>query len=144
MEFTNSFTVDKPIDEVWGTITNLEKVVPMVPGAKVLEGGSDSVKAEMKIRLGSMSMTYVGPAKIVEQDDSAHRAVMSAQAKETGGQGNADAKVEISLSSSGNGTEGQINSNINVTGKAAQMGEGVIAGVTENLINEFSGNMSKM
>ena len=104
---------------------------------------SKSVKAEVKIRLGSMSMTYAAPAEIVEQDDAAHRAVLTARAKEAGGQGNADARVEIRLTEAGDGTEATIHSDVNVTGKAAQMGEGVIAGVTEGMIGEFAENLAE-
>jgi carbon monoxide dehydrogenase subunit G len=145
MEFNNSFTVEKPIDEVWSTMMDLERVVPCVPGAKILERtGDKAVKAEVKIRLGSMSMNYSGPAEIVEQDDAAHRAVMNARAKEAGGQGNADAKVSMQLTGAGDGTEVALHSQINVTGKAAQMGEGVIAAVTEGMIKEFSENLAKL
>ena len=145
MEFDNSFTVEKPIDEVWSTMVDLERVVPCVPGATILEKTSDqAVKAEVKIKLGSMSMNYSGPAEIVEQDDSAHRAVMNARAKEAGGQGNADAKVTMQLTGTGDGTEVALHSEINVTGKAAQMGEGVIAAVTEGMIKEFSENLAKL
>jgi uncharacterized protein len=145
MEFDNSFTVDKPIDEVWSTMTDLERVIPAVPGAEVLEKtGDDVVKAGVKIKLGSMSMNYSGPAEIVEKDDAAHRAVMTAQAKEAGGQGNADAKVTMELSEPGEGTEVSLHSVVNVTGKAAQMGEGVISAVTEGMIKEFSGNLAEL
>jgi len=145
MEFNNSFTVAKPIDEVWSTMTDLERVIPAVPGAEILEKtGDDAVKAAVKIRLGSMSMNYSGPAEIVEKDDAAHRALMTAQAKEAGGQGNADAKVTMELSEQGEGTEVSLHSVINVTGKAAQMGEGVISAVTEGIIKEFSGNLAEL
>jgi carbon monoxide dehydrogenase subunit G len=145
MEFDNSFTVEKPIDEVWSTMVDLERVVPCVPGATILEKtGDKAVKAEVKIKLGSMSMNYSGPAEIVEQDDTAHRAVMNARAKEAGGQGNADAKVSMQLTGNGDRTEVALHSQINVTGKAAQMGEGVIAAVTEGMIKEFSENLAKL
>jgi uncharacterized protein len=145
MEFNNSFTVQKPIDEVWATMVDLERVIPAVPGASILEKtGDDAVRAEVKIKLGSMSMNYSGPAEIVERDDAAHTAVMSAQAKEAGGQGNADARVTMQLSDEGEGTEVALNSVINVTGKAAQMGEGVISAVTEGMIKEFSENLAKL
>jgi uncharacterized protein len=145
MEFDNSFSVEKPIDEVWSTMVDLERVVPCVPGATILEKtGDKAVKAEVKIKLGSMSMNYSGPAEIVEQDDAAHRAVMNARAKEAGGQGNADAKVSMQLTGAGDGTEVALHSQINVTGKAAQMGEGVIAAVTEGMIKEFSENLARL
>jgi uncharacterized protein len=145
MEFDNSFTVQKPIDEVWNTMTDLERVVPCVPDARVIEKTGDrAVRAEVKIKLGAMTMNYSGPAEIVEQDDSGHRAVMNARAKEAGGQGNADAKVSMQLTGTGDDTEVALHSQINVTGKAAQMGEGVIAAVTEGMIKEFSENLAKL
>lgn len=145
MEFDNSFTVEKPVDEVWSTMLDLERVVPCVPGATILEQTSDqAVSAEVKIKLGAMSMNYSGPAEIVEQDDSEHRAVMNARAKEAGGQGNAEAKVTMQLTGTADATEVALHSQINVTGKAAQMGEGVIAAVTEGMIKEFSESLAKL
>jgi carbon monoxide dehydrogenase subunit G len=145
MEFDNSFTVQKPIDEVWNTMMDLERVVPCVPDAQVIEKTGDrAVNAEVKIKLGAMSMNYSGPAEIIEQDDSEHRAVMNARAKEAGGQGNADAKVTMQLTGAGDATEVALHSQVNVTGKAAQMGEGVIVAVTEGMIKEFSENLAKL
>lgn len=145
MEFDNSFSVEKPIDQVWSTMLDLERVVPCVPGARVIEkSGEKGVKAEVKIRLGSMTMNYAGPAEIVEQDDAAHRALLNARAKEAGGQGNADARVEIELAESGEATAVSVHSEVNVTGKAAQMGEGVIAAVTEGMIGEFAENLARL
>ncbi len=145
MEFDNSFTVQKPIDEVWNTMIDLERVVPAVPGARVIEKTGDrAVDAEVNIKLGAMSMNYSGPAEIVEQDDSEHRAVMDARAKEAGGQGNAAAKVSMQLTGTGDATEVALHSQIDVTGKAAQMGEGVIVAVTEGMIKEFAENLAKL
>jgi carbon monoxide dehydrogenase subunit G len=145
MEFDNSFTVEKPLDEVWSTMVDLERVVPCVPGAQVLEKTGDrAVNAEVQIKLGAMNMNYSGPAEIVEQDDSEHRAVMNARAKEAGGQGNADARVTMELTGSGDATEVALHSQIDVTGKAAQMGEGVIVAVTQGMIKEFSENLAKL
>ena len=145
MEFDNSFSVQKPVDEVWSTMVDLERVVPCVPGARVIEKTGDAaVNAEVKIKLGAMNMNYSGPAEIVERDDAERRAVMDARAKEAGGQGNADAKVTMELTGSGDATEVALHSQINVTGKAAQMGEGVIVAVTEGMIKEFAENLAKL
>ena len=145
MEFDNSFTVQKPLDEVWSTMIDLERVVPCVPGARVIERTGDrAVNAEVKIKLGAMNMNYSGPAEIVELEDSEHRAVMSARAKEAGGQGNADARVSMQLTGDGDATDVALHSQINITGKAAQMGEGVIVAVTEGMIKEFAQNLAKL
>ncbi len=144
MDFNHTFSVPKPIDQVWATITQLDKVVPLVPDAAVTAGSGKEVTAQIKMRLGSMTMQYTGPAKIIEQNDGSHRAVMTADAREKGGQGNASARVEVSLTSAGGSTNGNLKSSINVTGKAAQMGEGMIGPVTDALIKGFAKNLATM
>jgi len=89
-------------------------------------------------------MNYSGPAEIVESDDAAHRALLKARAKEAGGQGNAEATVEIQLAEADGGTDAKLHSDVIVTGKAAQMGEGIIAAVTEAMIKQFAENLGKM
>ena len=56
----------------------------------------------------------------------------------------ADATVEIQLAEGGDGTDATLHSTVIVTGKAAQMGEGVIAAVTEGMIKEFAENLGKI
>ena len=69
VELDHSFTTAKPIDESFATILDLERVVPCVEGGSVLEAtGPDSVKAEIKVKMGAMSMTFTGTVEIVEQD----------------------------------------------------------------------------
>jgi carbon monoxide dehydrogenase subunit G len=143
-DFNHSFSVPKPIDQVWATMTQLDKVLPMVPDASVVDGSGKKVTAQIKLRLGSMTMQYTGPAEIITQNDGSHHAVMTAQAREKGGQGNADARVEVQLTSGGSGTNGTLKSTINVTGKAAQMGEGMVGPVTDALIKGFAANLAKM
>jgi carbon monoxide dehydrogenase subunit G len=95
------------------------------------------------MRLGSMTMQYTGPAEITSQNDASHSATMVAQAREKGGQGNAKATVQVQLTGSGSSTNGTLTSSVEVTGKAAQMGEGMIRPVTEALIQGFADNLAK-
>jgi len=80
--------------------------------------GPDSVKAQIKVKMGAMSLTYTGTVAVVEQDPEAHRAVLQVKSREAGGQGHANADVTFSVSDGGgtNHTAAQI------TGKAASMG----------------------
>src|SRR5215211_2803215 len=99
MHFENRFDVDAPIERVWETVLDVERVAPTVPGAQVLERtGDDAYKVAITVRVGPMSMTYRGEVEITERDESAHRAVMKARAKESRGQGTADADVTMVLS----------------------------------------------
>jgi carbon monoxide dehydrogenase subunit G len=139
VELDHSFTVTKPIDEAFAAIVDLERVVPCVEGGSVLERtGPDAVRAEIKVKMGAMSMRFTGTVEIVEQDPEAHRAVMVVKSKEAGGQGHANANVVFTLDDGG----GKLHTNAQITGKAASMGEGVVTGVLDALITDFTGKLA--
>ena len=141
VELDHPFTTAKPIDESFATILDLERVIPCVEGGSVLEATApDSVKAEIKVKMGAMSMTFTGTVEVVEQDPDAHRVVMNVKSREAGGQGHANATVEFVLTDGG----GTIHTNAQITGKAASMGEGVMVGVLDALITDFSGKLGAL
>jgi carbon monoxide dehydrogenase subunit G len=141
VELDHSFSTALPIDESYAAILDLGRLVPCVEGGSVLETtGPDSVKAEIKVTMGAMSMTFTGTVEVVEQDAAAHRAVMSVKSREAGGQGYANATVVFALADGG----GTIHTNAQITGKAASMGEGVVTGVLDALITDFSGKLAQL
>jgi carbon monoxide dehydrogenase subunit G len=145
MEFENRFAVSAPIDEVWNTLLDVERVAPCVPGAQVLEqSGEDAYKVGIKVKVGPVSMQYRGDVEIVERDPEAHRAVMSAKARETRGQGTANARVEMHLVEEGAQTQGTIATDMQLSGKAASMGRGVIQDVSTRLVDTFAENLAEM
>src|SRR5579859_8204546 len=102
VELDHSFSTSKPIDENWSSITDLEKLVPAVEGGRVIERTSpESVRAEIKVKMGAMSMTFTGTVTLTEQDAGAHRAVMEVKSREAGGQGYANATVTFTLTEGG-------------------------------------------
>jgi carbon monoxide dehydrogenase subunit G len=128
-------------DENFAAVTDLERVVPCVEGGQVLEKtGDDSVKAEIIVKMGAMSMKFTGTVEVVEKDDAAHRAVLSVKSREAGGQGHANATVTFALADGG----GTVQTNAQITGKAASMGEGVVAGVLDALIKDFTGKLERL
>ena len=135
VELDHAFTTSRPIDDSLATVTDLERLVPCVEGGSVTEATSpESVKAQIKVKMGAMSMTFSGTVDVIEKDASAHRAVMSVKSREAGGQGYANATVTFQLSE-GSGT---IHTSAQISGKAASMGEGVVAGVLDALIKDFT------
>jgi carbon monoxide dehydrogenase subunit G len=141
VELDHPFSMDKPIDESWQAILDLERLVPCVEGGKVIEKtGDDTVKAEIRVKMGAMSLTYAGTVSVIEQDPEAHRAVMQVKSRETRGQGHANADVTFSLSDGG----GTIHTKAQITGKAASMGEGVMVSVLDALIKNFTANLAKL
>jgi carbon monoxide dehydrogenase subunit G len=141
VELDHSFVSAKPIDERYATVLDLERVVPCVEGGRVIEAvDPTTVKAEIKVKMGAMSMTFTGTVEIVEQDPTEHRAVMSVKSREAGGQGHANATVVFTLVEGG----GTIHTNAQITGKAASMGEGVMVGVLDALIANFAGKLAAL
>ena len=145
MQFTNDFAVQAPIDEVWAAVLDVERVAPCVPGAQVLDKtGDDAYKVGIKVKLGPITQTYRGEMQIVERHPDEHRAIMSAKAKEARGQGTADAKVEMRLDEEAGETHGTITADVQLKGKAAAMGRGIIEDVSRKLIETFAGNLAAM
>jgi carbon monoxide dehydrogenase subunit G len=141
VELEHPFSTARSLDESFATILDLTRVVPCVEGGSVLEATDPaSVGAQIKVKMGAMSMTFTGTVEIVEQDPVAHRAVMSVKSREAGGQGYANATVVFELVDGG----GTIHTNAQITGKAASMGEGVVAGVLDALITDFAGKLGTL
>jgi len=140
-ELEHSYTTSKPIDENFEAVTDLERVVPCVDGGRVLERTApDSVRAEIVMRMGAMSMKFTGTVEVVEKDEAAHRALLRVKSKEAGGQGHANADVTFQLQEGG----GAIHTRAQITGKAASMGEGVVVGVLDALITDFTGKVGQL
>jgi carbon monoxide dehydrogenase subunit G len=138
-QLKESFTVSNP-DEAWSKISDVNTLIPCVPGAKVLDAeGTDKAKAQIDVNMGSMAMSFTGPVEIIEKDEGSKRAVIKAQAKEAGGQSNADGTVTIQIGGDG----GTVDATANVGGKAASMGEGTVQAVLQQLIKQFSANVGK-
>jgi uncharacterized protein len=137
----HSFTMSGSTDENFAKVCDLERVIPCVEGGSVLERtGDDSVKAEIVVRMGAMSMKFTGTVELTEKDADAHRAVMTVRSREAGGQGHANATAQFNLADGG----GTLHTNAQITGKAASMGEGVVQGVLDALIQDFTGKLSRL
>ncbi len=140
-ELDHTFTTDKPIDESFDAITDLERVIPCVEGGSVTETtGPDSVKAQIVVAMGAMSMKFEGTVEITEKDPDGHRAVLSVKSREAGGQGHANAEVSFQLNEGG----GDIHTSAKITGKAASMGEGTVVAVLDALITDFTGKLGEI
>jgi len=139
VELDHSFSTSRPIDETWSSILDLERLVPAVEGGRVIERtGPESVKAEIKVKMGAMSMVFTGTVTITEQDEANHRAVMQVKSREAGGQGYANADVVFTLSDGG----GTLHTAAQIAGKAASMGEGVVYSVLDALIGNFTSKLA--
>ena len=142
----HSFTVPVPPDRAWDVLLDVEKIAPCMPGATVEEFDGEVVTGRIKVKVGPVSLTYRGTAKFIERDPAAQVVVVEASGKETRGAGTASATVRASLEpeSSGEATKVTMHTTMNVTGRPAQFGRGVIVEVGGKLVEKFAENLAQL
>jgi uncharacterized protein len=141
VDLDHTFKTGASVDQTFAGITDLERVIPLVEGGSVTDKKSDdAVDAEILVKMGAMSMRFKGTVEVVEKDAAGHRAVLRVRSKEEGGNGYANADVTFALADG----EGTLHTHAQISGKAASMGEGVVAGVLDALINDFTSKLQTL
>src|SRR5438552_13659813 len=130
MELSNEFHVAIPVNEAWALLTDVERIAPCMPGAELREVEGDEYRGVVKVKVGPITAQYQGKATITEQDADTHRIVVKAEGRETRGQGNASALVTATLQGDADSTKVSVLTDLNVTGRVAQFGRGVMADVS--------------
>ena len=144
MELEHSFTVPVPEDRAWEVLLDVERVAPCMPGATLDSVDGDEIKGRIKVKVGPIAMTYAGTARFTERDKDAHVITLEASGKETRGAGTASAKVRSMLEGQDGQTHVIVHTTLNVTGRPAQFGRGVMAEVGGKLIGIFASNLADM
>jgi carbon monoxide dehydrogenase subunit G len=138
MKLQNEFTVAAPLERAWDVMLDVERVAPCLPGAAIDARDGDQYSGSMAIKIGPITARYQGTVRILEADDAAHRAVMRAQAAEQRGQGTAAATITSLLEPAGEGTRVRVETDMQVSGPAAQFGRGVMQDVSTKLMKRFA------
>jgi len=144
MELEHTFTVPVPEERAWDVLLDVERVAPCMPGASLDSVDGDEIKGRIKVKVGPISMTYAGTARFTERDPQAHVITLEAAGKETRGAGTASATVRSMLEARGDQTHVIVHTTLNVTGRPAQFGRGVMAEVGGKLIGIFASNLADM
>jgi carbon monoxide dehydrogenase subunit G len=146
MEMDHSFTVPVSPDQAWDVLLDVERIAPCMPGATVEEFDGEVVTGRIKVKVGPVSLTYRGTAKFTERNSDTKNIVLEASGKETRGSGTASATVRAWLESesSGQATKVSMHTTMNVTGRPAQFGRGVIVEVGGKLVEQFAQNLRQL
>ncbi|MDX2378979.1 MAG: SRPBCC family protein [Acidimicrobiia bacterium] len=144
-QLTNEFTVNRPVGEAWPIITDIERIAPCLPGAELQEIEGETFRGVVKVKLGAISTQFKGEAHFTERDDDAHRAVISAAGRDTGGRGNASAAITAHAESlSPTSSRVVVTTDLHITGKIAQFGRGIMGDVSAKLMEQFATNLNEM
>lgn len=141
MELTNDFEVAVPVEQAWAVLTDVERIAPCLPGAQLQEVEGDEYRGIVKVKVGPITAQYKGAASFVEKDDVNHVAKLKADGRDTRGNGNANALITATLVPAGDGTKVSVVTDLQITGKVAQFGRGVMADVSAKLLDQFVANL---
>jgi len=138
VKLENEFTVPVDIDTVFDALNDPEKVTPCFPGATLDSRDGDDFTGTVKVKLGPISMTYKGKGTFIERDKTNHKVVVDAQGRDSRGNGTASAKATLTMSDDGGKTKVNVLTEMQVTGKPAQFGRGVMADVGDKILGQFA------
>lgn len=141
MELTNDFVIDRPIDETFVILNDLEFIAPCMPGARLTEIEGEEYRGTVKIKVGPITSQYKGKASFVEQDAVNYRSQLKAEGRDPR-QGNANAMVIATMEASGDdATKVTIHTDLKLSGKVASFGRGIIEDVSKNILGQFVENL---
>src|SRR5215211_893989 len=144
MKFSNDIEVAQPPRELFGFLTDVERVAPCLPGASIDGRDGDAYQGSMKVKVGPISGTYRGTMRFLEQDEQARRAVMSARAAEVNGQGDAEAKITTQIEQAGeDASRIRMETDLQMRGRVAQFGRGAMEKISQRMFDEFARNLER-
>jgi uncharacterized protein len=138
LDLTNRFSLPVPPDQAWDLLLDFERMARAMPGATLMKVEGDRLEGEVLVKLGPMRITYQGEATVVERDRDGGRLIIEGAGKESRGSGTASMRIETVLSPAATGTVVTLHSKVDVTGRPAQMGAGMIEDVGQKLADEFA------
>ena len=145
MELVNEFTVNRPIDQAWAVLTDVERIAPCLPGAQLQEIEGEIYRGVVKVKVGPISAALKGEASFVERDDANHRAVLKGDGRDTKGNGNASALITATLEElTPTSAKCVVHTDLNMTGKVAQFGRGALGDISSKLMMQFAKNLDEL
>ena len=138
MDLTHRFSVPASVEETWTAFNHLDRLAPCFPGATIARTDGDHFEGSVKIKLGPTALFYDGSGRFLERDTAARRVVFQASGADRRGNGTATAKVTASLVANGSGTDVELRTDVDLTGRPAQFGSGVVADVSAKLLDQFA------
>ena len=137
MRLENEFTITTAPDRAFGLLLDLRRVAPCVPGAELGEQDADGTFAgRVSVKVGPMKFLYDGRVRISEQDAATRTAVITGEGRASGGSDTAKINATMRVLPEGDGSRVVITTELEIKGRAAQMGQGVIADVGRRLVKD--------
>lgn len=144
MKLTEDLRIDAALGDVWPLLLDVPRVAQSLPGASIdPEPVQGEYRGRLKIKLGPVTAQYTGVARLEEVDDDDHLAVFRVAGREARGQGTAEATIAISAGPDGGATRLRVETALDVTGRQAQLGRGIMEEVAAGVLREFASRLER-
>src|SRR5262249_4965873 len=132
MRIENVFEVAAPSDRVYAFLLDVNRVATCLPGAELAEVvDPNTFKGKVKIKVGPITVSYNGTARIAERDEAGRVATLEAEGRETTGPGSARATARMSVLDAGGTSQVRLETDFTVAGRIANFGRGVMEDVAK-------------
>jgi carbon monoxide dehydrogenase subunit G len=139
MKLRNEVVLAAPVQRAWGVLLDVPRVARALPGATLEPAGEAGLyRGTMRVKLGPVTMEYEGVARLQDADEDERVASFHLQGRERRGRGTAAATITNRLEPEGDRTRLIVETDLNVTGRAAQFGRGIMESVAAGLLEEFA------
>jgi uncharacterized protein len=137
MRFTDEFTISLAPDRAYERLLDLQQVAPCVPGGEIDPPDADGAyPGRVTVKLGPMRFTYAGTLRISESDPDARRAVIEGAGQASGGSERAKVTSVMEVVPEGDGSRVRMTTDLDIRGRAAQMGAGIIGAVSRHMVKQ--------
>jgi carbon monoxide dehydrogenase subunit G len=142
--FDQRVTVPASIDDAWAFLMDIPAVSACVPGVEsMVPDGDDRYNAAMKVKLGSIKISFEGTIIVVDRDRDALRAVLRAEGSDRRVGGAVKADVEMTLEPrSAHETDMVVHTDAAVLGKLGEFGQAVMRKKADQVMKQFGDNMA--
>lgn len=150
MLLRHEFTVPVSAARAWPVLQDLGRIVPCLPGATLTtvtgtgDRTDDRVEGKVRVRAGSITVTYRGSVAFVERDEANHRAVITARGSEARGDGTAEATITARVHDRADGARVSLDVDVTVTGRLGQVARDVRGDVGGRMLDRFAVGLTEL
>jgi len=144
MRLRNEFVVGVPLERTWDTLLDVARVAGALPGATIepeAEGGA--WRGRMKVKLGPLTTEYTGTARVQDADEDDRVMSFRVEGRELRGQGSAAATITARLARADGGTRVVVETDMQIAGRQAQLGRGLMEDVAGAVLGQFAGRLER-
>jgi aerobic carbon-monoxide dehydrogenase small subunit len=143
IEFRRSFTIARPLHEVWNFLADVERVVPCMPGATLTGSDGDRLQGQVAVKLGPIAASFEGEGRMM-RDAARQRGVMQGGGRDRFSASRVSAEVEYALTAEQAGASTRVDIVVRalLLGPLAQFGRSsIINDVAARLADMFAHNV---